>query len=229
VGAPPPCPSGVLLAEAMGVAALSVAVDERTERRRATRLAGALGEVLSSPGRRAALVVIAVVVALGYTLLLPFDFTQRLELANWDFLTVSQAIWSALLGAGMGLVLVVQGYAMRRVARARAATGAAGGVAFVVSLLPSFLCCTPFIPTLLAFVGLSGVSLYSTTGAVQHVFAAYQGEFLAGSLLLLLGTAWWGLHKVATASCFGADGCESGLRCSDERDSNDPNPKEVQP
>lgn len=70
------------------------------------------------------------------------------------------------------------------------------------------------------------MSLYSTTGAVQHVFAAYQGEFLAGSLLLLLATAWWGLHEVATASCFGEDGCDSGLGCSDERA---PNSKEAQP
>lgn len=125
---------------------MSVAVEERTRNRQAGRLARALAEVLASPGRRAALVVLGAAVALGYTLLLPFDFTQRLELANWDFLTVSQAIWSVVLGAGMGLVLVVQGYAMRRVARAKAATGAAGGIAFVLSLLPSFLCCTPFIP-----------------------------------------------------------------------------------
>lgn len=212
---------------------MSVAVEERAGAKGVARSLAAFREVLASPGRRLAVVVLAALIALGYTLLLPFDFTQRLELANWDFLTVSQAVWSVVLGAGMGLVLVVQGYAMRRVARAKAATGAAGGVAFVLSLLPSFLCCTPFIPTLLAFVGLSGVSLYSTTGAVQHVFAAYQGEFLAGSLLLLLGTAWWGLHKVATASCLGEEGCETGLDCCDEPSSDDhlpcSTPKEVQP
>jgi len=201
--------------------------------RRAPRALAALAEVLGAPGRRLALVVLGALVALGYSLLLPFDFTQRLELANWDFITVAQAVWSVVLGAGMGLVLVVQAYAMRRVARAKAATGAVGGVAFVASLLPSFLCCTPFIPTLLAFVGLSGLSLYSTTGAIQHVFATYQGAFLAGSLALLLLTTWWGLHKVATAACLGAAGCDvDGI--ADERPDQDTddccsNTKEARP
>lgn len=170
------------------------------------RLAPALREVFASRGRRVGFVVAAALVTALYTLLLPFDFTQRLELANWGFLTASQAAWSVVLGLGMGFVLVVQVYAMRRVARARAASGAVGGVAFVASLLPSFLCCTPFVPTLLALVGLSGMSLYTTTGAVQHVFAVDQDVFLGASLALLALTGWWGLHKVATARCV-ADSC----------------------
>lgn len=172
-----------------------------------SQLRPALSEVFASTGRRVAFVLLAAAVALLYTLLLPFDFTQRLELANWSFLTAYQAVWSVALGTGMGLVLVVQGYAMRRVAKAKASAGAAGGAAFVASLLPSLLCCTPFVPTLLAFVGLSGVSLYSTDGAVQHVFATDQTYFLAGSLLLLLLTGWWGLHKVATAGCISGGVC----------------------
>jgi len=176
----------------------------------ALALRSALREVFGSPGRRVAFVCCAAAVALLYTLLLPFDFTQRLELTNWSFLTPYQAIWSIVLGAGMGLVLVVQGYAMHRVARARAASGAVSGVAFVASLLPSFLCCTPFVPTVLAFVGLSGVSLYSTTGSVQHIFATDQTDFLAASLVLLAGTGWWGLRKVATAGCLSEDGCAPG-------------------
>lgn len=171
------------------------------------RLAPALREVFASRGRRVGFVVVAALVTGLYTLLLPFDFTQRLELANWGFLTASQAAWSVVLGLGMGFVLVVQAYAMRRVARARTASGAVGGVAFVASLLPSFLCCTPFVPTLLALVGLSGMSLYTTTGAVQHVFAVDQDVFLGASLALLALTGWWGLHKVATARC-AADSCD---------------------
>jgi len=177
---------------------------------RAGHLAGlwaAAREAFGSPGRKVAFVAVALVVALAYTLLLPFDFTQRLELANWDYLTAYQATWSVVLGVGMGLVIVVQVYAMRRVAQARAATGAVGGLAFVVSLLPSFLCCTPFVPTLLAFVGISGLSLYATTGAVQHFFAVHQTELLAASVVLLVCTGVWGLHKVADATCLSDDGC----------------------
>jgi hypothetical protein len=183
------------------------AIGARSARVGPATFRAALGEVLGSPGRLAGFVVATALVALLYSLLLPFDFTQRFELANWHYLSVGLLAWSIVLGAGMGLVLSVQVYAMRRIVRARAATGTAGGVAFVASLAPSFLCCTPIIPTVLAFVGVSGVGLYGTTGTLQHFFAVHQTEFLAASLALLALTGWWGLRKVATAACLSDDGC----------------------
>jgi hypothetical protein len=174
---------------------------------RPATLRAALAEVLGSPGRLAGFAVVAAVVALLYSLLLPFNFTQRFELANWHYLSAGLLAWSIVLGAGMGLVLSVQVCAMRRIARARAAAGTAGGVAFVASLAPSFLCCTPIIPTVLAFVGVSGVGLYGTTGTLQHFFAVHQTEFLAASLALLALTGWWGLRKIATGDCLSDDGC----------------------
>ncbi len=179
-------------------------------------LRSALGEVLGSPGRLAGFVAVAAAVALLYTILLPFDYTQRFELANWHYLDAYLLTWAMVLGAGMGLVVSVQVYAMRRIARARAAAGTAGGVAFVASLAPSFLCCTPIIPTVLAFVGVSGVGLYGTTGTLQHFFAVHQTEFLAASLVLLALTGWWGLRKVATAACLSEDGCDIDRGCSSE-------------
>ncbi|MDA8357621.1 MAG: hypothetical protein M0Z95_15300 [Actinomycetota bacterium] len=77
-------------------------------------------------------------------------------------------------------------------------------MAFVASLLASFLCCTPIVPSLLAFVGISGMGLYTTTGTLQHVFAVRQSEFLAASLVLLAAMCWWGLRKLARSQCFAA-------------------------
>jgi hypothetical protein len=168
----------------------------------------ALAEVLGTPGRIVTFLVTAGLVAFFYTLLLPFDYTQRFELANWNYLNAYLLVWAIVLGLAMGLVLSVQVYAMRRIAAARAATGAAGGVAFVASLLPSFLCCTPIIPSILAFVGVSGVGLYTTTGTLQHFFAVHQTEFLSASLVLLALMCWWGLRKVARSQCFTEDGCD---------------------
>lgn len=167
----------------------------------------ALAEVLGTPGRIVGFLVAAGVVAFFYTLLLPFDYTQRFELANWDYLNAYLLGWAIALGLAMGLVLSVQVHAMRRIAAARAATGAVGGVAFVASLLPSFLCCTPIIPSVLAFVGVSGVGLYTTTGTLQHFFAVHQTEFLSASLVLLALMCWWGLRKVARSQCLTEDRC----------------------
>jgi len=167
----------------------------------------ALAQVLGTPWRMAGFLMASTVVAFFYTLLLPFDYTQRFELANWDYLSAYLLIWAIVLGLAMGLVLSVQVYAMRKVVAARAASGAAGGVAFVASLLPSFLCCTPIIPSVLAFVGVSGVGLYTTTGTLQHFFAVHQTEFLAASLVLLALMGWWGLRKLARATCLSEEGC----------------------
>jgi hypothetical protein len=170
----------------------------------------ALGEVLGTPGRIGGFLVASSVVAFLYSLLLPFDYTQRFEFANWDYLDAYLLVWAIVLGLAMGLVVSVQVHAMRKVAVARAANGAAGGVAFVASLLPSFLCCTPIVPSVLAFVGVSGAGLYTTTGALQHFFATHQSEFLAASLVLLAVMCWWGLHKLARAECFDGEGCSVG-------------------
>lgn len=168
----------------------------------------ALREVFATSWRKVAFVVIALVVAFLYAILLPFNFTQRFELANLDYLDISLIVWSVLLGLAMSFVLVVQIYATRSIVEAKVASGTASGLTLVVSLLPSFLCCTPIVPTFLAFVGVSGVDLYTATGSIQHFFAVHQTEFLAGSLLLLLLMAWWGLSKVAKASCLCEEGCE---------------------
>jgi len=151
----------------------------------------------------------ALVVAFAYTVLLPFGYTQRLSFANWHYLDAYLVAWSVVLGLAMGLVVMVQVYAMRQVAAARASSCAVGGLAFVVSLLTSMLCCTPFIATFLAFVGVSGVGLYTTTGVLQHFFAVHETEFLSASLALLAATGWWGLRKVGRAACLSRESCEA--------------------
>lgn len=171
----------------------------------------ALAEVLGSPARRAGAALVAAAVTLAYTILLPFDYTQRFGLANWHYLNAGLLAWAIVLGVAMALVLSVQAHAMRRVAAARARTGAASGAAFVVSLLSSFLCCTPIIPTLIAFVGVSGAGLYSTTLNLQYFFATNQTWLLSASLALLVASGWWGLRKVAGAACLSGQQC-----CADE-------------
>jgi hypothetical protein len=143
------------------------------------------------------------VVAFLCSLVLPFDYTQRFSFANWQYLDARLLAWSIVLGVGMATVVVLQVHAMRRIAAARARAGAVGGLAFVGSVLPSLLCCTPVIPTVLAFVGFSTESVYGTTGTLQHFFATHQTEFFVGSFVLMVLTAWWSAHRIGTAACNG--------------------------
>jgi hypothetical protein len=154
-------------------------------------------------------VLLAAAITIGYTITLPFAVTQRWSLVNWQFLTGRLLAFAIALGVGMALVLTVQVFALRRAAAARraAAGGAMSGFALVVSLLPTFLCCTPIIPTVLATAGLSTVSVYSTTGSLQHFFAVHETAFFAASLALLAGTGWWSIRRLARAECLSGAGC----------------------
>jgi len=154
--------------------------------------------------------VLAVAFTAGYSLTLPFAFTQRLSLRNWQFLTPRLLGFAIALGIGMAFLLTVQVHAFRRAAAARRASGdkALSGFALVVSLLPTFLCCTPVIPTVLATFGLSAISVYSTTRSLQRFFEIHQTAFIAASLALLALTTWSSVRRVARAACLNDTGCE---------------------
>lgn len=167
-----------------------------------------LAQVLSSRSNQILFVLLVVIIGTLYTILLPFEFTQRFSLANWNYLDPYLAAWSIVLGIGMSLVIVLQIYAMRRIRSTQTST--LSGFAFIGSILPSFLCCTPIIPTLLAFIGLSTVSVYGTTGALQHFFAVNQTAFLSGSALLLAVSGWWSIRSIARADCLNDQCCDVG-------------------
>src|SRR5258707_1220363 len=86
------------------------------------------------PGGRAA--------RFGYSVLLPFDYTQRVSFANWQYSGPRYAAFTAALAAGMAWVVTLQVHAMRRIARNAGAGrprrgGPAGAVAAFIGLLPS--------------------------------------------------------------------------------------------
>lgn len=155
--------------------------------------------VSQSPARRFSWIGLATMFALAYSLLLPFDFTQQIAFSNWAYLDPYIVGWSITLGAVMSLVVMVQITAMRDVVSA--GSRSLTGIAFIASLVPSFLCCTPIVPTLLALVGFSSLGLYNATGGIQHFFATQQTLFLSASLAVLLISLWWSAHRFCHAYC----------------------------
>ncbi len=170
----------------------------------------ALRRVVADRVSRVLFAGLSVVITVAYSVTLPFAFTQRLSLRNWQFLTPLLGVFAVALGLGMAFLLTVQVHAFRRAAAVRRASGdkALSGFALLVSLLPTFLCCTPVIPTVLATFGLSAISVYSTTRSLQGFFEIHQTAFVAASLALLALTAWWSLRRVASAECLTPTGCE---------------------
>ena len=160
-------------------------------------------------------VAVAAVAGFGYSVLLPFDYTQRVSLANWQYFGPRYAAFTAAFALGLAWVVTLQVHAMRRIARtARAGAagprrgGLAGALAAVVSLLPSLLCCSPAVPTLVGLIGLPAATQLQTTGTITYFFATKQDWLLGGALALLAASGLWSTRKLARADCLAGNGCE---------------------
>ena len=165
---------------------------------------------------RAVFAAVAVAAGLGYSVLLPFDYTQRISLANWQYFGPRYAAFTAAFALGLAWVVTLQVHAMRRIARNAAISarprrgGAAGVLAAAVSLLPSFLCCSPIVPTLVSLLGLPVATQLRTTGTITYFFATKQDWLLAGALAVLAASGAWSTRKLARAGCLAEECCPAG-------------------
>jgi hypothetical protein len=156
---------------------------------------------------------VAAAAGFGYSVLLPFDYTQRVSFANWQYFGPRYAAFTAGFALGLAWVVTLQVHAMRRIARNTRAGrpgrgGPAGAVAAVVSLLPSLLCCSPVVPTLVGLIGLPAATRLRTTGTITYFFATRQDWLLGGALALLAASGLWSVRKLARAACLARDGCD---------------------
>lgn len=168
-----------------------------------SHLPGPVAEIVVTPRYRLLFLLVATVVTVAYTILLPFSFTQRLSLENWRYLSPELAGFGIAFGLLLALIVTVQAYAMSRVTQGNGHALTAGAV--VGSLLPNILRCTPIVPTLLAVFGLSTAGIYGLSGHIQSFFALNDIYILLASLILLAVSAVWSVRRVSTAACL-ADG-----------------------
>ena len=193
-------------------------------------------EVATDRIDNAVFLTVALVVGFGYSVLLPFDFTQRISFANWHYLDARYLIFTVAFALGMAWVLTLQVHAMRCIARdaTRAPArhnGPVGALAAVVSLLPSFLCCSPVVPTVVSLFGLSAATRLHTTGRIQYFFATKQDWLLVGALALLVASGLWSTRKLARARCLAeqcrpASGASRVASSTTPTESREPSPVE---
>jgi hypothetical protein len=168
-------------------------------------------EVAGDPVDRIVFAAAAVPAGLGYSVLLPFDFTQRVSLENWQYFGPRYGLFTAGFAAGLAWLVTLQVHAVRKVARSRAGSrrgGLAGAVAGAVSLLPSLLCCSPAVPTLVGVLGLPAAARLRTAGTITYFFAVRQDWLLGGALALLAAACLWSVRALARARCLDDQCCE---------------------
>ena len=134
--------------------------------------------------RRLALIIFVPMLAL-YLFILPATFTAgQMGLVSLGYLNAELVIFSLLLAALLSLSLALNIYAFRSSARRKGGVLTVGALAS--SLLPSTLCCTPVVPTIVAFLGASTPQIFSLSGRVQGFIATYETAFLLFASVLLL-------------------------------------------
>ena len=130
----------------------------------------AVGLVLSRPAYRLLALIIFISALALYLFLLPTAFTAgSIGLISLRYLNAELVIFSLLLAGLLSLSLALNIYAFRSSARRKGSVLTAGALAS--SLLPSTLCCTPVLPTIMAFLGASAPQIFGLSGRVQGFIA----------------------------------------------------------
>ncbi len=120
-----------------------------------------------------------------YLLTLPATYTGGvIGLVSLRYLTADLFVFSLVLAVLLSLVLTLNLYAFRTSLRRQGVGLSATGV--LASLVPSSLCCTSLVPSLLAAVGASTPQIFSVTGLIQGTIARYEVAFSGVALVLLL-------------------------------------------
>lgn len=127
------------------------------------------------------LIGIGTLVTAFYLIFLPAEYFGAISFAALQFLTPWLAIVAVGLGFGFALALTLNVTAFA----AKAGTNALSLGGLLSSLLPTSLCCTSFVPTVLATLGASIATIFATSGAIQRFFAAYSTEIFLFALGLV--------------------------------------------
>ena len=82
-------------------------------------------------------VSVALVIAVAYTVMLPFAYTERITLRNWQYLDARYLAFSIGFSLATGWLLMSHTYAIRRVVPSRG--GMVGGAGVLAGLIPSLV------------------------------------------------------------------------------------------
>lgn len=152
---------------------------------RPASIASALGVVFRAAAYRYLGAGLFLLASVLYAFTLPAIYTGgAIGWISLRYLNGELLLFSLVLALLLSLVLTLNVYSFRTALR-RHGTGLSLG-AVLASLVPSSVCCTPLVPSMLAAVGASTPQIFGLTGRIQGTVARYDVLFLVLSSLLLL-------------------------------------------
>lgn len=143
----------------------------------------ALRLVLSNGAYLAAFLLMAVLFFIAYGYLISSSSINIAQPKLALGLNIYSLAASAIISTLFSLAIVVNVFAF---ARNAASSGKLGLGAAIAAIVPSSLCCSTLIPSLLAVLGSSTSTIISTSGTLQGPFATYETPLIAVSAVLLV-------------------------------------------
>ena len=143
------------------------------------------------------LVFLVVMFVFYYAIFSYFSFGLALFAIRYYFYYI---LASSLALSILGALSITFGLYSQKTIRGNARGNRTGVYAFIVSLVPSTMCCTPVIPSILVAVfGSGGIALAS--GTIQGTLSVFSPVFIAMAALLLYYSIRVSLKKVKKPSC----------------------------
>ena len=147
--------------------------------------AGAIGIVLRSKFYGFLTFGLFVPLLLIYLFTLPATYTGGVVgLISLRYLNTELIFFSIALAGFLSLTLSLNIFAFRASVLGRGRKLGVGAI--LASLLPSSVCCTSLVPSLLAVLGASTPQIFGLTGRIQGIFATYEIAFLGAALVLVV-------------------------------------------
>ena len=134
-----------------------------------------------------------------YLLTLPAAYTGgAIGFVSLRYLNPELAFFSLILALLLSLALTLNVYGFRASLRRRGAALSASAVLAI--MVPSSVCCTSLVPSLLAALGASTPQIFGLSGRIQGTVARHEPVFLSGAVLLLLLSVRFAAQSV-TGAC----------------------------
>ena len=145
----------------------------------------AIGLVFEYPAYRRLSLAIFLPTLTIYAFTLPATYTGgTIGLVSLRYLNLELGLISFALAAALSLALTLNVYAYRVMADRRSCSATGGAI--LSSLLPTSICCTPVVPTVLALLGASTSQIFGFGGRIQGFFATYEMPILMLALAIMV-------------------------------------------
>jgi hypothetical protein len=153
-----------------------------------------------APPKRALSVLLFVLIGtpltVFYLVALPAEHYGAIAWGALQFLTPGEAIAAGVLGFGTAATLALNVAAGR--ARPTGTTLTFSGI--VAAIVPTSLCCTTVIPSVLAALGASAPAIMHISGRYESFFANYAAGFIGFAVAAVLLAFWLAVGNL-TAAC----------------------------